>query len=92
LRRNGGNSVPGLLSLSIPGIDATALLEDLPDLALATGAACNTSDGLPSSVLTAIGLDAIAARGTIRVGLGRFTTEAEIDRAIDLIGDAARRQ
>ena len=94
LQRNGGDGVgvPGLLSLSVPGIDATVLLEDLPDLALATGAACNAADGLPSSVLTAIGLDAIAARGTIRVGLGRFTSEAEIDRAIGLIGDAARRQ
>jgi len=92
LRRNGSPSVPGLLSLSFPGIDATTLLEDLPDLTLATGAACTAADGLPSSVLTAIGLDALAARGTIRVGLGRVTSEAEIDRAIGLIGDAARRQ
>jgi len=94
LRRHGrdGARVAGLLSLGFPGIDATQLLEDLPDLALATGAACAASDGLPSSVLTAIGLDALAARGTIRVGLGRFTSEAEIDRTIGLIGDAARSQ
>ncbi|MDB5359189.1 MAG: Cysteine sulfinate desulfinase/cysteine desulfurase [Rhodospirillales bacterium] len=90
IRRNGdpAHSVAGLLSLRFPGIDATALMEDLPDLALSSGAACNAASGLPSSVLTAIGLDAAAAQSTLRIGLGRFTGEADIDRAIQLIGDA----
>lgn len=92
IRRNGDpeQSVAGLLSLRFPGIDATSLLEDLPDLALSSGAACNTASGLPSSVLTAIGLDAAEAQSAVRIGLGRFTSEADVDRAIRLIGDAAR--
>lgn len=91
VRRNGDpeQAVAGLLSLSFPGIDATLLMEDLPELALSSGSACNASSGLPSSVLTAIGLDAVAAQSTVRIGLGRLTTEAEIDRAIVLIGAAA---
>jgi cysteine desulfurase len=90
LRRNGDPAlgVAGLLSLRFPGIDATGLLEDLPDLALSSGAACSASSGRPSPVLTAIGLDPAAAQSTVRIGLGRFTGEAEIDRAIQLIGDA----
>ena len=92
IRRNGDpeQSVAGLLSLRFPGIDAISLLEDLPDLALSSGAACNTASGLPSSVLTAIGLDAAEAQSAVRIGLGRFTSEADVDRAIRLIGDAAR--
>ena len=92
IRRNGdpGHVVAGLLSISFPGVDAGALLEDLPALALSSGAACNTASGLPSAVLSAIGLDAVAAQGTIRIGLGRFTSEADVDRAILLIGEAVR--
>ena len=90
IRRNGdpAHCVAGLLSISFPGVDATDLMEDLPDLALSSGAACSAANGLPSSVLSAIGLDAALAQSTLRIGLGRFTGEAEIDRAIQLIGDA----
>jgi cysteine desulfurase len=93
LRRNGDtrHGVAGLLSLSLPGIDATELMEDLPELALSSGAACHAATGRPSSVLSAIGLDSVAAHGTIRLGLGRWTTEPEVDRAIDLIAAAALR-
>ena len=91
VRRNGSveRGVAGLLSVRFPGLDATALMEDLPELALSSGAACSAASGLPSSVLTAIGLDAAAAQSTLRIGLGRFTSEAEVDRAIDLIAAAA---
>jgi len=91
-RRNGSveRCVAGLLNVRFPGLDASALMEDLPELALSSGAACSAASGLPSSVLTAIGLDAAAAQSTLRIGLGRFTSEAEVDRAIALIGAAAR--
>lgn len=94
IRRHGDprHGVTGLLSIGFPGLDASLLMEDLPDLALSSGAACNAASGRPSSVLAAIGLDAAAAQGTLRIGLGRFTLEADIDRAIALIGDAAGHQ
>lgn len=90
LRRNGAadHVVAGTLSLSFPGLDATELMEALPELALSSGAACQAESGLPSAVLSAIGLDPAAAQGTLRVGLGRFTTEAEIDRALAAFGRA----
>jgi cysteine desulfurase len=93
IRRNGdpAHCVAGLLSIGFPGIDATDLMEDLPDLALSSGAACSTASGLPSSVLSAIGLDAALAQSTLRIGLGRFTNEADVDRAVDRIAEAARR-
>ncbi|HEV2673735.1 MAG TPA: cysteine desulfurase family protein [Aliidongia sp.] len=90
LRRNGNPAycVAGTLSLTFPGLDATDLMADLPDLALSTGAACQAESGAPSSVLSALGLDAPAAQATLRFGLGRFTTEMEIDRAVAMIGRA----
>jgi cysteine desulfurase len=93
IRRNGdpAHCVPGLLSVSFPGIDAIELMEDLPDLALSSGAACGAASGLPSSVLTAIGLDAAMAQSTLRIGLGRFTRAADVDRALDRIAEAAHR-
>jgi len=66
--------LPGNLNLTIPGIDADMLIEQLPRLALSTGSACNTGQAKPSHVLTAIGLARPSARATIRIGLGRDTT------------------
>ena len=49
--------LPGNLNITIPGIDADQLIEQLPGLAISTGSACNTGQPEPSHVLTAIGLD-----------------------------------
>jgi cysteine desulfurase len=73
--------LPGNLSLTIPGIDADELIEKLPALALSTGSACNTGQGEPSHVLTAIGLDRASARSSIRIGLGRDTTLRDVTNA-----------
>lgn len=83
--RNGsaGASHPGNLSVRFAGISADRLLVELePTLALSTGSACS-SGGKPSHVLEAIGLDAEARRGTVRIGLGRSTTDAQVDLAIE---------
>jgi cysteine desulfurase len=82
--------LPGCLSVTLPGVDAADLLLDVPDLALSTGAACASGAQRPSHVLTAIGLDAAAAQASLRVGLGRFTTEAEVDAAVRQLGEALR--
>ena len=90
LRRNGdpAQCVAGTLSLTFPGLDASELMDELPELALSSGAACQAESGLPSPVLGAIGLDPVAAQGTLRIGLGRFTTELEIERALRAFGRA----
>ena len=87
LRRNGSadHGLPGCLNVSLPGLDAADLLLDLPDLALSTGSACSTGSPEPSHVLRAIGLTPEEAHGSLRFGLGRGTTEADVDRAAALL-------
>jgi cysteine desulfurase len=87
LRRNGSakHGLPGCLNVTVPGLDAADLLLDLPDLALSTGSACSTGSPEPSHVLRAIGLSPENAYGSLRLGLGRGTTEADVDRAADLL-------
>ncbi|MEM7226103.1 MAG: IscS subfamily cysteine desulfurase [Pseudomonadota bacterium] len=77
--------LPGNLNLSIEGIDAEALLASLPGLALSTGSACTSASVEPSYVLKALGLSNEAAGASLRIGLGRFTTEAEVDRAAEML-------
>ncbi|MFQ5697819.1 MAG: cysteine desulfurase family protein [Myxococcota bacterium] len=87
VERNGPTDpcLPGSLNLSFSGVEAEALLLSLPDLALSSGSACTSGRREPSHVLWALGLDARRALSAIRFGIGRFNTEAEIDRAIDLL-------
>jgi cysteine desulfurase len=82
--------LPGNLNVAIPGIDADALLAALPELALSTGSACSAAAVEPSYVLRALGLDEAAARGSLRIGLGRFSTEAEVDFAVERLAAAVR--
>ncbi|MBX6321576.1 MAG: aminotransferase class V-fold PLP-dependent enzyme, partial [Rhodospirillaceae bacterium] len=91
LRRNGAaapHGLPGCLSVTLPGIDAADLLLDVPEIAVSTGSACSSAAGKPSHVLRALGLDAEAAHATLRFGLGRNTTAAEIDAAAARIAAA----
>jgi len=80
--------LPGNLSLTIPGIDATDLIDALPDLAISAGSACTSGQGEPSHVLTAIGHDRSGARATIRLSLGRYTRHSDIEYATHRIGTA----
>ncbi|WP_431862033.1 cysteine desulfurase family protein [Azospirillum sp.] len=75
--------LPGCLNLVVPGVDAADLLLDLPDVALSTGSACATDRTGPSHVLLALGLTPEEAHASFRFGLGRTTTEAEIDEAAE---------
>ncbi|WP_405496337.1 cysteine desulfurase family protein [Streptomyces sp. NBC_00096] len=83
--------LPGTLSLTLPDVEAADVLDRLPDIAASTGSACNTGTSDPSHVLIAIGLTRPQARKTLRLGIGRTTTAAEIDRAAALIAQAAAR-
>ncbi|HEY0526366.1 MAG TPA: aminotransferase class V-fold PLP-dependent enzyme, partial [Stellaceae bacterium] len=93
LRLNGdfARRLPGNLNFSVPGVTAEALIEACPGLAMSTGSACSAASVEPSYVLRALGLDDNTAAGGVRIGLGRFTTEAEADYAADTIAAAVRR-
>ncbi len=81
--RNGdaANRLPNTTNLSISGVEVNALLASLPDLALNTGSACTSAHPEPSSVLRAMGISDELAGSSLRLSLGRTTTEAEVDRA-----------
>ena len=90
LRVNGDmdRRLPGSLSLQIPGVPAEDLMEAVPELAISSGAACQSADRRPSAALLAIGLSPAEADCSIRIGLGRFTTIADVDTAARRLGDA----
>ena len=75
--------LPNNLNVRIPGIDGQSLLATLAadGLALSSGSACSSEQPRPSHVLLAIGLTDDEARASLRFGLSRFTTDAEIDEA-----------
>ncbi len=73
--------IPGNLSLTFPGATATDLMARVPDLCVSTGSACSSAAIEPSYVLRAIGLTDDAAARTLRIGMGRFTSAADIDYA-----------
>ncbi|MEJ2189185.1 MAG: IscS subfamily cysteine desulfurase, partial [Acidobacteriota bacterium] len=83
--------LPGTTNLSFAGVEANALVMSLPDLAFSTGSACTSTHSEPSPVLRAMGVDTGLAAGSIRLGVGRFTGEAEVDRAADRIIEEVRR-
>lgn len=72
---------PGNLNLSFDGVDGARLLPALRGIAVSSGSACASAGGRASHVLAALGLYAAAARSSLRLGWGRFTTVAEIDAA-----------
>jgi cysteine desulfurase len=92
-RRNGALSrrLAGNTSIRFPGVDAQAVIANLPDVALSTGSACSSGAPEPSHVLTAIGLSRTEASETIRVGLGRFTRQADVEYAAARIIEAVFR-
>ncbi|MBD3850652.1 MAG: cysteine desulfurase [Acidobacteria bacterium] len=78
--------LPNTLSVALPGQDANGLVGELAeDLAASAGSACHSGATMISYVLQAMGVEPELARATIRLSVGRFTTEEEIDRAVELI-------
>lgn len=83
--------LPNTVNVHIHGVDSEALMANCPDVAMSSGSACTSAVPHPSHVLTAMGLSSTTAEESVRLSLGRYTTEAEIDRAAELLGAAARR-
>ena len=81
--------LPGNVHVSFPGVDAQALLAQIGERVIcSTGAACSAEDHRPSPVLAAMQLPLETRRGALRFGLGRFTTEAEIDETVTILQSA----
>jgi cysteine desulfurase len=92
--RNGDeqHSVPHLLNVSFAGVEGESLLAAVRDrLAVSTGSACTSALQEPSYVLRALGRDDILSESSLRFGLGRFTSEHDIDTAVAVVTDAVLR-
>ena len=82
--------LPHNLHVSFAGIEGEALLMALGDLAVSTGSACSSGSQAPSHVLQAIGAVGEGAGASIRFGLGRWTSDADVDFAIDRVTTVVR--
>jgi cysteine desulfurase len=94
-RRNGeGTRVPNTTNVSFAGVEAEGLLIalDLEGIAVSAGAACAAGGVEPSHVLRAMGFPPERVQSSLRLSLGRGTTEADVDRAADVIAAVVARQ
>lgn len=83
--------LPNNLNLSFVRVDENALMMSMKDVAVSTGSACSSSTPEPSHVLRALRLPAARVSSAIRFGLGRMTTEEEVDYVIDRVLTEVRR-
>ena len=83
--------LPNTLNVGFVGLIGAELLAAVPEIAASTGSACHDGSVSVSPVLAAMKVDARIAAGAVRLSLGRHSTEAEVDRAADLLVERARR-
>lgn len=82
----------GNLNVCFPGLDGDRLFADIRGLAVSSSAACASAVAGPSYVLDALGVSGKNAKSSIRIGIGRFTTDEEIDFAIEKLSNAVKKQ
>ena len=92
VRVNGSleHRLPNNLNVSFPGLSGESLLVGIDDICVSAGSACSSGSEEPPYVLVALGLDPELARASLRFGLGRTTTEEEIDYASDKVVSVVR--
>ena len=83
--------LPNTLTIGFRGRIGAEVLAACPELCASTGAACHASERKRSAVMTAMGVPEEIAYGAVRFSVGRFTTEAEIDRGVDMLAAAAQK-
>jgi len=76
---------PAILNVSFEGVEGESLVSGLSGLAVSTGSACNSASGDPSYVLRALGRGTELSQSSLRFSVGRFSTEADIDFAIQTV-------
>ena len=77
--------LPGNLNLSFNFVEGEAMMMAIKDVAVSSGSACTSASLEPSYVLRALGIGDELAHSSIRFGLGRYTTQAEVDYVADLV-------
>lgn len=85
-----GQRAPGILNVSFEGAEGESLRAMLPELMVSSGSACSSATREPSYVLRALGRDDELAGSSLRLSLGRYTSEAQVDAAARQIIDAVR--
>jgi cysteine desulfurase len=80
--------VPGILNISFNFVEGESLIMSLKDLAISSGSACTSASLEPSYVLRALGMNDELAHSSLRFSIGRFTTEEEVDFAIERVHEA----
>ncbi len=83
--------LPGNLNCSFPGVNGEALMMSMKTVAVSSGSACTSANPEPSHVLLALGLGEDLTRASLRVGIGRFNTEEEIDFAASAVAESVHR-
>jgi cysteine desulfurase len=83
--------LPGNINISFAFVEGEGLMMALKDVAVSSGSACTSASLEPSYVLRALGVGEELAHTSIRFGLGRFNTEAEVDYVIKLVVDKVKR-
>ena len=82
----------GNLNIRREGLDVARLMSDVREVMFSAGSACASETGKPSRILAAIGLSPEQARGSVRIGFGRYTTVEQLEEAAELIDNAAAQQ
>jgi cysteine desulfurase len=77
--------IPGNLNISFNYVEGESLMMAISDIAVSSGSACTSASLEPSYVLRALGLSDELAHSSIRFSIGRFTTEEDIDKAVELV-------
>ncbi len=85
------STVPHILNLSFEGVEGESLRTGLLHLSVSSGSTCNSATAEPSYVLRTLGRSDVLAEASLRLSLGRFTTEADIDNAIEIITHTVQR-
>jgi cysteine desulfurase len=80
--------LPGNLNVAFRNVDGEALLMNMKNLAVSSGATCSSTDPAPSHVLLALGMGEDLARSTLRFGLGRYNTAADVEVAVEAVAAA----
>ncbi|MBT4879704.1 MAG: IscS subfamily cysteine desulfurase [Alphaproteobacteria bacterium] len=83
--------IPGNLNLSFAHVEGEGLMMGIKNLSVSSGSACTSASLEPSYVLYALGVEDDLAHTSLRIGIGRFTTEEEIDQAVEQIVEAVNK-